>query len=161
MPARVTERRRISPSSDCSSWGTNLDIVQVPFQGGGAAVMSTLAGHTQILHITLPLVAGHIQEGKLRGLAVADTKRSSLVPDVPTLNEAGIAKHEVGYWTGIMVPAATPDRIVSLLNQAVGKVMSSSRRQGAAWQRSASIRCLARPRVSLITSVRSRRNGAG
>ena len=106
--------------------GHNLDVVQVPFQGGGAAVMSTLAGHTQILHITLPLVAGHIQEGKLRGLAVADTKRSSLVPDVPTLNEAGIAKHEVGYWTGIMVPAATPDRIVSLLNQAVGKVMSSS-----------------------------------
>ena len=103
----------------------DLDVVQVPFQGGGPAVMSTLAGHTQILHITLPLVAGHIKEGKLRGLAVADAKRSSLVPDVPTLSEAGIAKHDVGYWTGIMVPAATPDRIVSLLNRAVGKVLSS------------------------------------
>jgi tripartite-type tricarboxylate transporter receptor subunit TctC len=102
-----------------------LDIVQVPFQGGGPAVMSTIAGHTQILHITLPLVAGHIKEGKLRGLAVADAKRSALVPDVPTLNEAGITKHDVGYWTGVMVPAGTPDRIVSLLSRAIGKVLSS------------------------------------
>jgi len=102
-----------------------LDIVQVPFQGGGPAVMSTIAGHTQILHITLPLVAGHIKEGKLRGLAVADAKRSALLPDVPTLNEAGITKHDVGYWTGIMVPAGTPNRIVTLLNHAIGKVLSS------------------------------------
>ena len=53
------------------------------------AVTSTLAGHTQILHITLPLVAAHINEGKLRGLAVADTKRSPLLPDVPTFKELG------------------------------------------------------------------------
>ena len=53
-----------------------LDVVHVPYQGGGPAVMSSIAGHTQVLHITLPLVAGHIKEGKLRGLAVADEKRS-------------------------------------------------------------------------------------
>ena len=103
----------------------DLDVVQVPFQGGGPAVMSTLAGHTHILHITLPLVAAHINDGKLRGLAVADAKRSPLVPNVPTLNEAGIAKHDVGYWTGMMVPAGTPDRIVSMLNREVGKVLAS------------------------------------
>jgi tripartite-type tricarboxylate transporter receptor subunit TctC len=103
----------------------DVDVVQVPFQGGGPAVMSTVGGHTQILHITLPHLAGHIKEGKLRGLAVADTKRSSLLPDLPTLQEAGIEKHEVGYWTGIMVPAATPDRIVSLLSRAIDKVLSS------------------------------------
>jgi tripartite-type tricarboxylate transporter receptor subunit TctC len=102
-----------------------LDVVQVPFPGGGPAVMSTLAGHTQILHITLPLVAVHITEGKLRGLAVADAKRSPLLPDVPTLNEAGIPKHEVGYWTGIMVPAGTSDRIVTLLNREITRVIST------------------------------------
>jgi tripartite-type tricarboxylate transporter receptor subunit TctC len=88
-------------------------------------VTSTLTGHTQILHITLPLAASHINEGKLRGLAVADAKRSQLLPDVPTLAEAGIAKHEVGYWTGIMAPAGTPDRIISLLNREITKVMSA------------------------------------
>ena len=102
-----------------------LDLVQVPFQGGGPAVTSTLAGHTQILHITLPLVAAHIKEGKLRGLAVADTKRSRLLPDVPTPNEAGIPKHEVGYWRGIMVPAGTPSKIVDLLNREITKIISA------------------------------------
>jgi tripartite-type tricarboxylate transporter receptor subunit TctC len=101
-----------------------LDVVQVPFPGGAPAVTSTLAGHTQILHITLPLVAAHINEGKLRGLAVADTKRSPLLPDVPTLSEAGIPKHEVGSWTGSMVPAGTPSNIVELLNRQIAKIIS-------------------------------------
>jgi tripartite-type tricarboxylate transporter receptor subunit TctC len=102
-----------------------LDMVQVPFQGGAPAVTATLAGHTQIVHITLPLVASYINEGKLRGLAVADTKRSRLLPDVPTLTEAGIPKHEVGYWTGIMAPAGTPDKIVNLLNREITKIISA------------------------------------
>jgi tripartite-type tricarboxylate transporter receptor subunit TctC len=101
-----------------------LDVVQVPFPGGGPAVTSTLGGHTQILHITLPLVAAHINEGKLRGLAVADTKRSSLLPNLATLKEAGIPNHEVGYWTGIMVPVGTPSKIVELLNREVAKILS-------------------------------------
>jgi tripartite-type tricarboxylate transporter receptor subunit TctC len=108
----------------------DLDVVQVPFQGGGPAVTSTIAGHTQILHITLPLVAGHISEGKLRGLAVADAKRSALVPNVPTLNEAGIAKHDVGYWTGIIAPAGTPDRIIDQVNRAVAKVLTAPDTRG-------------------------------
>ncbi len=102
-----------------------LDVVQVPYQGGGPAVNATLGGHTQILHITLPLVAGLIKEGKLRGLAVTDSKRSALLPDVPTLNEAGVPKHDVGYWTGIMVPGGTPDRIVNALNREVGKILAA------------------------------------
>jgi tripartite-type tricarboxylate transporter receptor subunit TctC len=62
-----------------------LDVVQVPFQGGAPAVTSTLAGHTQILHITLPLVGEHIKAGKLRALAVADANRSPLLPEVQRL----------------------------------------------------------------------------
>jgi tripartite-type tricarboxylate transporter receptor subunit TctC len=100
-------------------------IVPSPAAAGADGHASTLAGHTQILHITLPLVAAHIKEGKLRGLAVADTKRSRLLPDVPTLNEAGIPKHEVGYWTGIMVPAGTSSKIVDLLNREITKIISA------------------------------------
>ena len=101
-----------------------LDVVQVPFQGGGPAVASTLGGHTQILHITLPLVAEHIKQGKLRGLAVAATDRSPALPDVPTLAEAGIPQHEVGYWTGVLVPAGTPDEIVAYLNRQIATILS-------------------------------------
>ena len=136
-----------------------LNVVHVPFPGGGQAVQSTVAGHTAILHITLPLIAPLIKEGKLRALAIASDKRSPQFPDVPTLNEAGIAKHEVGYWTGIMVPAATPDRIVGLLNQAVGIVLSSSDVK----ERLAKIGFEPMPgtaRVLRTTSVRRRPNGA-
>jgi tripartite-type tricarboxylate transporter receptor subunit TctC len=101
-----------------------LDVVQVPFQGGGDAVASTLAGHTQIVHITLPLVAPYIKAGTLRGLAVADKKRSQVLPDVPTLEEAGTPNHEVGYWTGVVVPAGTPNDIVDLLSRQIAKIVS-------------------------------------
>ena len=101
-----------------------LDIVQVPFQGGAPAVMSTLAGHTQILHITLPLVAAHISEGKLRGLAVADLNRAQLLPGVPTLNETGTLNHEVGSWTGVMVPAGTSVTVIDFLNRHIVKIIS-------------------------------------
>ena len=72
-----------------------LDVVHVPFQGGAPAVAATIAGHTQILHITLPLIAQHVKEGKLRGIAVADTKRSAVLPDLPTLVESGIPNHDL------------------------------------------------------------------
>jgi tripartite-type tricarboxylate transporter receptor subunit TctC len=101
-----------------------LDIIHVPFQGGGPAVMATISGQTQILHITLPLVAAHIKEGTLRGLAVADKRRSDMLPDVPTLEEAGIPRHEVGYWTGVLTPTGTPDNVVQLLNRLIIKIMA-------------------------------------
>jgi tripartite-type tricarboxylate transporter receptor subunit TctC len=101
-----------------------LDVVHVPFQGGGPAVVSTLGGHTQILHITLPLVAEYIKQGKLRGLAVAAKTRSPLLPDLPTLAESGIPNHEVGYWTGILAPAGTSNDIVQYLNQRVATILS-------------------------------------
>jgi tripartite-type tricarboxylate transporter receptor subunit TctC len=101
-----------------------LDIVQVPFQGGGDAVASTLAGHTQMLHITLPLVAQYIKAGKLRGLAVADKVRSPELPDVPTLEEAGTPNHEVEFWTGMLVPTGTPSDIVAELTRQISKVIA-------------------------------------
>jgi tripartite-type tricarboxylate transporter receptor subunit TctC len=100
------------------------DVVHVPFQGGAPAVTSTIGGHTQILHITLPLVAAHIKEGTLRPLAVASSKRAPLLPDVPTLAEAGFPNHEVDFWTGLVAPAGTPKDIVDYLNKQVGQVLA-------------------------------------
>jgi tripartite-type tricarboxylate transporter receptor subunit TctC len=101
-----------------------VDVIQVPFQGGGPAVTATLGGHTQILHITLPLVAEHVKSGALRGLAVADKKRSPLLPDLPTLEEGGISNHEVGYWVGTLVPAGTPKEVIELLNRQIGRMVA-------------------------------------
>jgi tripartite-type tricarboxylate transporter receptor subunit TctC len=101
-----------------------LNVVHVPYQGGGAAVAASIAGHTQVLHITLPLVSAQIKQGKLRGLAVADRRRAQLLPDVPTLAEAGIPNHEVGYWTGILTPTGTPGSVVDGLQRQVAKVLA-------------------------------------
>jgi tripartite-type tricarboxylate transporter receptor subunit TctC len=100
------------------------DVVQVPFQGGGPAVLSTLAGQTEILHITLPLVAEHVKAGKLRALAVADKQRSPALPDVPTLEEAGIPNHEVGYWTGVLVPVGTPAEVIRFLSGQIAQLLA-------------------------------------
>jgi tripartite-type tricarboxylate transporter receptor subunit TctC len=101
-----------------------LDVVHVPFQGGAPAVAATIAGHTQILHITLPLIAQHVKEGKLRGIAVTDLRRSPMLPDLPTLAEQGVANHEVGYWSGVLVPAGTPKPIVDLLGAQLNRILS-------------------------------------
>jgi tripartite-type tricarboxylate transporter receptor subunit TctC len=100
------------------------DVVHVPFQGGAPAVTSTIGGHTQILHITLPLVAAHLKEGTLRPLAVASIKRVPMLPEIPTLAEAGIPNHEVGFWTGLVAPAGTPRDIIDYLNKQIEQVLA-------------------------------------
>jgi tripartite-type tricarboxylate transporter receptor subunit TctC len=102
-----------------------LDIVHVPFQGGPPAVTSTIAGHTQILHLSLPIIAPLIRDGKLRILAVADNKRSSEFPDTPTLEEEGISGREVGFWDGIVLPKGAPDEVVERIHRQVSQVIAS------------------------------------
>jgi tripartite-type tricarboxylate transporter receptor subunit TctC len=101
-----------------------LDLVHVPFPGGPPAVVSTIAGHTEILFLTLPIVAPVVKDGKLRMLAVADKMRSAAFPDVPTLEEAGISGHEIGFWNGILVPKETPQDIVEEMRRQVVGIMS-------------------------------------
>jgi tripartite-type tricarboxylate transporter receptor subunit TctC len=100
-----------------------LDVVHVPFQGS-QAVTATLAGQTPILHITVPLVSPYIKEGTLRPLAVASRARSPAFPGVPTLEEAGVPGHEIGYWFGALVPAETPKEIVELLQRHIAAIVA-------------------------------------
>src|SRR5262249_4773139 len=101
-----------------------LDAVSVAFGGGGPATQSVLAGHTPIGFIALPPTAALVQAGKLRGLAVTSTKRSSAPPDVPTMAEAGVTDQESETMQGIFVPAGTPPEIVALLNREILKVLA-------------------------------------
>src|SRR6187397_549155 len=102
----------------------HLDLTTVPFNGAGPAIQSAVAGHTPIAFTALPPTAPQVQAGKLRGLAVTSAKRSSALPDVPTMAEAGVTGQESETMQGILVPAGTPKEIVDLLNREIVKAMA-------------------------------------
>jgi len=101
-----------------------LDATSVPFGGAGPAIQSAVGGHTPVAFSALPPAAPQVQGGKLRGLAVTSAKRSSALPDVPTLAEAGITGQESETMQGVLMPAGTPKEIVDLLNREIVKVMA-------------------------------------
>jgi tripartite-type tricarboxylate transporter receptor subunit TctC len=101
-----------------------LDVIHVPFQGALPAVNSTLAGQTPILHILVPAVVPYIKDGTLRPLAVAGHTRAPVIPNVPTLEEAGVPGHEVGFWFGALVPTGTPKEIVDLLQHNIAEILA-------------------------------------
>jgi tripartite-type tricarboxylate transporter receptor subunit TctC len=101
-----------------------LDTASVPFGGAGPAIQSVVGGHTPIAFSALPPTAPQVQGGKLRGLAVTSAKRSSTLPDVPTMVEAGFKGQESETMQGIFAPAGTPKDLVDLLNKEIVKVMA-------------------------------------
>jgi tripartite-type tricarboxylate transporter receptor subunit TctC len=92
-----------------------LDLVHVPFPGAGPAIQSTVAGHTPIMFTTLAPAMPLIRDGKLRSLAVMAKVRSPLLPDVPTMAEAGFPDQEADTFFAMLVPAGTPKAIVDAL----------------------------------------------
>ena len=101
-----------------------LDFVTVPFAGGGPMTQSVLGGHTPIGCGALGNYVNLIKENKLRALAVAATKRSASLPDVPTLEESGITGQESETMTGVFVPAGTPKAIVDLLQREFSTIVN-------------------------------------
>lgn len=99
-----------------------VQAVHVPF-GDSRPEVALLGGQIDALSISLPAVAESINEGLLRGLAVAAEERSPAVPDVPTLAEAGYPDIYLGSWNGFFVPAATPDAIAEKLNTEINEIM--------------------------------------
>jgi tripartite-type tricarboxylate transporter receptor subunit TctC len=93
-----------------------LDLVAVPFGGGGPAVASVLGGHTPIGFIALAAAASSIKSGQLRALAVTGKSRSPLLAGVPTMAEAGYPDIVGDNWVGVLVPAGTPKEVTSLLH---------------------------------------------
>src|SRR5919204_3267634 len=100
---------------------TGTFIVHIPFRGSGPAQAAMLAGETQLMFDNLPPQLPHIKSGKVRPIAITALKRSSALPDVPTLDESGLKGYEVTAWFGLAVPAATPREAVQRLNQALNR----------------------------------------
>lgn len=102
-----------------------IDLTHVPYRGGAPAMADVITGQIQMLFSTILQSHGHIASGRLRALAVSTAVRSASNPNVPTMQEAGIAGYEVSGWYGMMAPAATPPAIVEKLNQAIVHILRS------------------------------------
>jgi len=101
-----------------------VEIVHVPYKGGGPAVQSVLAGDTQLSFATPPSVLPLVQAGRLRALAVTSRNRTPLVPGVPGMEEAGLPDYEISFWYGFFLPAGTPREIVQKLHQETSKALA-------------------------------------
>jgi tripartite-type tricarboxylate transporter receptor subunit TctC len=101
-----------------------LDIVQVPYNGGGPATAAVIAGHAPISFVALAAAAPHIQAGSLRALAVMNKTRSRSLPAVPTIAEAGYPEIKGDVWVGVLMPAGTPRQIVTLLNREITRIVT-------------------------------------
>ena len=96
-----------------------VEMVHVPFKGGSPAVVSLVAGDTQVSFATPPSVLPMVKAGRLRALAVTSPERSSLMPEVPGMVEAGVPEFGISFWYGIFLPAGTPPDIVKKLYDAI------------------------------------------
>jgi tripartite-type tricarboxylate transporter receptor subunit TctC len=104
---------------------TGTDILHIPYKGSGPAVTDLLGGQVHMMFDNIPSSLPHIKSGKLRALATTGAKRDPALPELPTLDEAGIPGYESGVWFGLMVPAATPKDIVARLNTAAVQATKS------------------------------------
>ena len=98
----------------------------VPFKGGGPSALAMLSGETQFTFATALSVQGHIKSGKLRALAVTTAKRSASFPDLPTVAEAGVPGFDAITWHGVVVPARTPQAVITRLNSEFNKVLQTA-----------------------------------
>ncbi len=102
-----------------------IDIVHIPYKGAGPALTDTIGGQVQMTVNNLVSSIPHMKAGRLRGLAVTGTARSSAMPDLPTVDEAGHLKgYEASAWYGIVAPAKTPREIVNRLNAEVNRTLN-------------------------------------
>src|SRR5262245_2689844 len=102
-----------------------VDMLHVPFKGGGPAMIDVIGGHTKLLFSSLVQTTPHIRSGKLRAIATGGLKRNPVLPDVPTVAEPGVPSYEAVNWWGLVAPAGTPASIIERLHKAVQEVQSS------------------------------------
>ncbi|MGZ5175893.1 MAG: tripartite tricarboxylate transporter substrate binding protein [Burkholderiales bacterium] len=104
----------------------HVNIIHIPYKNAAPAIVDTISGQVHMMFAILPLGLPHAQSGKVRALGVTALKRSALVPELPTLAEAGLNGYEVIGWNGFLAPAATPKAVVSKINSEVTRSLKQS-----------------------------------
>ena len=102
-----------------------IKLQHIPYKGNGPALTDLLGNHIPMMFVPIPVAIGNVQAGKLRALAVASAKRSSLLPDLATMQEQGVADFDVGFRYGLAAPAGTPPAIIAQLNKALNVALAS------------------------------------
>jgi len=103
---------------------TGVKLVHVPYKGGAPAMVDLVAGRVELVFATAASAVPHIKAGRIKGIAVTTGRRSALMPELPTIAEAGLAGYEANNWYGLMVPANTPRAIINRLNAETVKVLN-------------------------------------
>jgi len=102
---------------------TSVDIISVPYKGGGPALVSVVSNETQLSFATPPSSLPHVKAGRLKAVAQTSAKRSAALPDLPTVAEAGVPGYEVDGWVGMYAPAGTPQRFLDRIHGEVVKIL--------------------------------------
>ena len=108
-----------------------IDVIHVPYRGGGPSIQDVVAGHIQYTFEGISVLLPLIKAGQLRALAVTSTKRSPLLPDVPTMIESGFPDFSTSAWTGLLAPAGTPPEVTAKLNGAVNVALQTAEMKAA------------------------------
>ena len=103
----------------------NIKLRHIPYKGSNPAMMDVLAGNVDLMVSSLPSAIGQIKSGKLRVLAVTSARRSTSLPDVPTVAELGFKDFDVSTWYGLFMPAGTPKEVVAKVNAEVNKLLDT------------------------------------
>ncbi|MCI3952494.1 MAG: LacI family transcriptional regulator, partial [Burkholderiales bacterium] len=112
-------------SAELLKYMTKLDLVHVPYKGMGPALIDLVSGQTQLAMATMASALPHVRSNRMRPLAVSTAKRVAVLPDVPTMMEAGVKDFDYSTWYGVLVPAGTPQAIVSRLNAELVKALAA------------------------------------
>jgi len=110
-------------SGELFKYMTGTEIVHVPYKGGAPAIADLIAGNVQLMFESTNSIAPHVQNGRVRALAVTGAQRAHALPQVPTMIEAGVPGYEVTAWSGIIAPAGLPRPILDRLNAAVNRTI--------------------------------------
>jgi tripartite-type tricarboxylate transporter receptor subunit TctC len=103
---------------------SGTDILHVPHKGSAEARNDVMGGHVQMMFDAVTAMKGNIDAGQVRALATTGEKRSAVLPDVPTVSEAGVPGYEATIWLGIMAPKGTPPEIVDRLNAEIARIIA-------------------------------------
>jgi tripartite-type tricarboxylate transporter receptor subunit TctC len=112
-------------AGDLFEKAAGVKLSHIPYKGSNPALMDALAGNVDLLMSSVPSAMGQLKSGKLRALAVTSAKRSSSMPDVPTVAESGFKGFDVSTWYGVFAPAGTPASVITALNTEINKLLGT------------------------------------
>ncbi len=103
---------------------SGTDLTHITYKGSAPAVTDLIGGQVQAMFDNMPNVIQHVKSGRLRALAITSPKRSPALPDLPTVDEAGVPGYQVSVWFGVVAPAATPKDVVARLNAEINRILA-------------------------------------